>query len=56
MYRLDWLYRVFDDSLDRDFIIWREQKYSYGWLREHIAAWQPRLAASMIARGTCCCR
>jgi acyl-CoA synthetase (AMP-forming)/AMP-acid ligase II len=52
MSRLDWLYRVFDGNLDGDFIIWREQKYSYGWLREHIAAWKPRLAASMIERGT----
>src|SRR5580658_5370972 len=52
MDRLDWLYRVFDDHLERDFIVWRDQKYSYGWLRDHIAAWKPRLAASMIERGT----
>ena len=52
MYSLDWLYRVFDDTLDRDFIIWREQKYSYAWLREHIDAWKSRLAAANIVRGT----
>jgi acyl-CoA synthetase (AMP-forming)/AMP-acid ligase II len=51
MYSLDWLYRVFDDNLDRDFIVWREEKYSYGWLRDHIAGWQLQLAASEIARG-----
>jgi len=52
MSRLNWLYRVFDENLDGDFIVWREQKYSYGWLRDHIAAWQARLAASTITRGT----
>jgi long-chain acyl-CoA synthetase len=52
MYSLGWLYGVFDGNLDRDFIIWHEQKYSYGWLCDHIATWKKRLAASAIARGT----
>ena len=51
MYSLDWLYRVFEANLDRDFIIWHEQKSSYRWLSDHIAAWKLRLAASDIARG-----
>ncbi len=51
MYRLDWLYCEFDGNLDRDFIVWRERKYSYGWLRGHIAEWKARLAASGIGRG-----
>jgi acyl-CoA synthetase (AMP-forming)/AMP-acid ligase II len=52
MYSLDWLCRVFNDALDRDFIIWRGQKYSYAWLREHVEAWKSRLAAANIRRGT----
>ncbi|MGB9255053.1 MAG: AMP-binding protein [Candidatus Korobacteraceae bacterium] len=51
MYSLGWLYRVFDDALDRNFIIWREQMYSYAWLREHVEAWKSRLAAANIVRG-----
>lgn len=52
MYSLDWLYRVFNGARDRDFIAWREQSYSYGWLLEHIEVWKSRLAAANIARGT----
>ena len=52
MYSLDWLYLVFDDARDRDFIVWREQRYSYGWLRDQIEAWKSRLAAANIVRGT----
>ncbi len=52
MYSLDWLYRRFDEALDRDCIIWREQRYSYAWLREHLAAWRSRLAAANILSGT----
>jgi acyl-CoA synthetase (AMP-forming)/AMP-acid ligase II len=52
MYSLDWLCRVFDEARDRQFIIWREQSYSYGWLLEHIEAWKSQLAAAHIARGT----
>ena len=52
MYSLDWLYRVFDSAHDRDFIIWRERRYSYGWLREHIQAWKSKLAAANLVRGT----
>lgn len=52
MYSLDWLYRVFDDACDRDFIIWREQRYSYAWLREHIDEWKSQLAAANIVSGT----
>jgi acyl-CoA synthetase (AMP-forming)/AMP-acid ligase II len=51
MCRLDWLYCVFDGNLDRNFIVSRERKYSYGWLREHIAEWKARLAGSEIGRG-----
>jgi acyl-CoA synthetase (AMP-forming)/AMP-acid ligase II len=52
MYFLDWLYRVFDDALDRDFIIWHEQRYAYAWLREHVEVWKSRLAAASIVCGT----
>jgi len=52
MYSLDWLYRVFDDGRDRDFMLWRGQRYSYAWLREHIDAWKSRLAAENVLRGT----
>lgn len=48
MYSLDWLYRVFDDARNRDFIIWREHRYSYAWLREHIEAWNSRLSANIV--------
>src|SRR5277367_6577134 len=52
MYSLDWLYPVFEEARDRDFIVWREQRYSYGWLRDHIEAWKSQLAAANIVRGT----
>lgn len=52
MYSLDWLCRVFDDARDRDFIVWREQSYSYGWLLEHLEEWKSQLATANIVRGT----
>ena len=48
MYRLDWLYRVFDGDLDRDFIVWREQKYSYSWLQEHLTEWKAIILPKLL--------
>lgn len=48
---LDWLYRVFGENPQKNFIVWRGQRFSYAWLRERIAQCKQELESEQVARG-----
>jgi acyl-CoA synthetase (AMP-forming)/AMP-acid ligase II len=43
VFSLLWLLERMKEQPDRDFIIWREQRFTYRWLVERIEAWRARL-------------
>ena len=52
MNSLGWLYDRFEENASRNFIIWREQQFSYAWLLTHVAEWKRRLDAAAIWPGS----
>jgi long-chain acyl-CoA synthetase len=51
MLRLDWLDAVFSENADRPFIQWRDQPYSYSWLRQAVSQSAQELDAQGITAG-----
>jgi long-chain acyl-CoA synthetase len=49
---LNWLYERFEAESEQTFMIWRDEPYSYGWLRAQIAIWQQRLTNAAVGPGT----
>jgi len=50
--KIDFLDRVFAEAESKDAIIWRDQSYSYRWLRDAITAADERLAAASVTAGS----
>ncbi len=49
---LTWLFERFANEPSRNFMIWRDQPYTYAWLIERIREWETRLDAADVAPGT----
>ena len=49
---INFLLKVFKESLDRDAIIWRNKIYNYGWLKENISKYQELIDFHQIKKGT----
>ena len=49
---IDFLLKIFKESLDRDAIIWKNKIYNYGWLDDNISKYQELIDSHQIKKGT----
>ena len=49
---IEFLMDVFDESSQREAIIWKDQAYTYSWLRERVLYWQEQIRNREIPHGS----
>ena len=49
---INFLLKVFKESLDRDAIIWKNKIYTYGWLEDNTSKYQELIDSHQIKKGT----
>lgn len=49
---IEFLLEIFDESSQREAIIWKDQAYTYSWLRERVLYWQEQIRIREIPHGS----
>lgn len=49
---IDYFFEVFDDNKTREAVVWKNERFSYGWLSDKIQMWQSILKENHVLPGT----